>query len=186
MVRFLCSMVIIFFVISCGSISTVKKIEKKNFPEDYVGTYEGSLYILQSMDTVNVLSMGLEIAKTESKEEYDWRITYGSDGDNDVRAYLLRKASSRPGHYHIDELNGIVLEAEFDGYALVSLYSVMDNLISVTYRFDQKSILFDIAVSRPEPSNSTGDLIFEGDTIPRVDIYPIVLTQNAELRRLKD
>lgn len=174
----------IIFVLSACSLNNnlSKNTMVDAFPEAYIGQWKGDLVIRRDGDILEQLPMALHISAI-GNGDYQWNIHYGNDDEADLRPYILRCTDPDKDLYEVDELNGIVLPANLHGNRLISLYSVEDNLIQATYSFSRKTIVFEILVSRPSPVAVTGDTTINGEYVPLVDLYPVVLSQKAVLKR---
>ena len=149
-----------------------------------LGTWAGDIAVYAPGAPVREVPMRLHFAPRDAGDStYAYQLTYLLPGAApDVRAYVLRTRDAAAGAYVLDELNGISIPTYFLGGALVSRFGVMgsDLLTSIQRRGDH--LAFAIAVSSEE-ATVTGDTIVQGDTIPPVRVYPMVVRQEALLRR---
>ncbi len=155
--------------------------EAFDFPEDYLGQWQGKLHIYRGKALVDSVDMTLGIEALDSGR-YTWDLRYGILGA-DARPYVLAKADSSGTHWQIDERNGIVLNAYDLGGVFYSCFEVMGSLL---YTRDERrgEELHHEIISGPFRASSTGDLVLpKGDTIPKVNNYPLKSRQVAVLRR---
>lgn len=177
---------LLFIILLIAGCKPVQKlgISDPIFPDHYSGIWQGELKIYSYNKVLQKLPMELAIGP-DILGNFDWIITYGQGDDASVRSYTLRKKDPSIGHYEIDENNGINLQADLNNNQLVSIYEVQNNLISVTYSFYNDHIDFNIIVTRPDPIDITGNTIYKGDSIPVVNVHPLVVTQSARLTKVK-
>jgi hypothetical protein len=170
------------FFISCGINSNTLVPSQEKFPESHTGHWKGDLEIIQNRQVTHKIIMTLDIGR-QSKDTFDWIITYDDGITKDIRAYSLVVINKDKGQYIIDENNGILLKAQMSNNDLTSVFSVMNNLLRVSYRISTEEIDFSIDVVNVEPQEITGDSIIGNDTIPPVYIYPLLSVQTAKLKR---
>ena len=149
------------------------------FPMDWLGEYEGTLYIMSSPKDTTAVKMGLSIQNPDNTGLYPWILSYG---DADKRYYGLEAINVQKGHYRVDELNSIKLDGYLRGNHFVTRFEVMGSDLLVDYERQPGGILTRFYVSRDQPS-LTGGEVFGSDTIPEVKTYPLVVFQEAFLRK---
>ena len=153
------------------------------FPDDWLGYWEGDLHIYNETGLVQTLPMALDNAITEVEGRYTWAIIYGPDSIAGRRDYFLDEIDISKGHYKVDEKNGIFLDAYLFDNELVSVFEVMGNSLTSTYKREGDSLLFDIMMYKSKHSSITGDTIMETDTIPPVKNFKPVVRQKAVLKK---
>ena len=104
-----------------------------NFPDDWLGFWEGDLHIYDEMGLQQSLPMSLDNSITGVKGQFTWAIIYGTDSIAGRRDYLLKEVDKNKGHYMVDEKNGILLDAYLIDNELVSVFEVMGNSLTSTY-----------------------------------------------------
>ncbi len=104
-----------------------------NFPDDWLGFWEGDLHIYDEMGLQQSLPMALDNSITGVKGQFTWAIIYGTDSIAGRRDYLLKEVDKNKGHYMVDEKNGILLDAYLIDNELVSVFEVMGNSLTSTY-----------------------------------------------------
>lgn len=152
-----------------------------SFPEAWCGQWTGELrmYNLTKTDTIE---MGVTISKIKDSL-FDWKIIYGADTLSGARNYKLVCLGNDA--YLIDEGNGIRLTAHYFQGTLLSRFSVMNTLLDCKYQLQGDRMTFEIISGKEIFSNTTGDTIFNKDTIPIVRNFAVRNYQKAELFRLK-
>lgn len=154
-----------------------------SFPASWAGRWVGELHIYNAAGKSESVPMQLHILATDSAQLFTWTLIYGSDTTAGARPYLLRPVDSATGKYQIDEQNGILLDTYLLGGKLYSRFEVLDNLLLTTLEKTGDQISFETISGEMEPASVTGDTIVKGETIPRVRGYPVVVRQQAVLRR---
>lgn len=171
---------ILFLSFSCKTLEKNRHSDAI-FPTNYLGKWEGKLLISNSKGKDSV-DMSL-ILSPINDSTFSWKIVYGLDTLKGLRNYqLIRKNTTT---FIIDELNGIRLDAYFFHNKLVSRFSVMNNLLDCIYTFQKDTIVFEVLSGKEKSINSTGDTIFNMDTIPIVRNFALTNYQIAYLHRLK-
>ena len=174
----------LFTLSSCSPTLSWTEADALDFPEDYLGTWKGPLQILKDGGVTRALEMSLSIRPKENGR-YSWTLTY-IDGDKvDERPYELVVKDKEKGHFEIDELNSIILPLERSGNRLISWFGVMGQQLQVTYVLYEKYMDFEISVSGAEPGYKSGGGVYQGDTIPDVGVYPLLVTQRGRMKRVK-
>jgi hypothetical protein len=112
------------------------------FPEDYTGTWAGTLHMFPSGQRVE---MSLQIGpKKENSGRYDYILTYHTPGGDDRREYELEQIPDAPDRFRVDEKNSIVLEERLLGNALISIFSVSGTSLIVTAKLEPEKIIFEV------------------------------------------
>lgn len=145
-----------------------------------MGHYKGELVSVNLEGKESSFGMELLI-KEVSDSTYDFTIIYSGDGVKQERAYQLYHKG--PGHYLLDEKNGIILDMSYGKDRLVSFFEVQGNFIHVSYILEKKGIRFELTSS--VSTQKTGGQTTEGEEIPEVQSYTTVSFQFASLKRQK-
>ncbi len=174
-----------FFVcyLLVGGITQVLSQTAK-FPSAWIGKWQGMLEIYtKPTKPVQTVPMKLHISPTDSAHRFDFTIIYGKDTDTtrQKRAYMLICDDSVAGNYRIDEKNSIILRCKLLGNSLMSRFSVMDNILTCSYKFEPNEIIFEIT------SGNSADTLITGGVSP--DIPPVrdnivSVYQTARLKRI--
>lgn len=151
------------------------------FPQSWEGRWAGNLQVFNPDGKVQDVPMQLLIEPRDSA--HSWTIIYGRGEEADRREYLLRPVIPERGLYSIDEQNSIVLDAIYIGGKLYSRFEVAGNLLLSTVELQGDGLHYEIVSGKLEPRNITGGEEREGEEIPEVKSYPVVVRQVAVLMR---
>lgn len=157
-----------------------KSWSQESFPASWEGNYKGDLEIYGVDSIAMRVTMILNIKK-KSDSIFKWKITYNFKGKVDVRDYILKLIDAKNGHYTIDEKNTIVIDSYFRANILTSFFEVQDSFIVSTYSRKGNSIIFEIISANGKKRTSSGNKLFEGETIPKVNSYLVNGRQKAVL-----
>lgn len=156
------------------------------FPEDWLGIYSGELEIFSNQGKVQTVPISITQKSIVRDSLYEWSITYGEDTIKGKRDYRLIIKNQSKGHYAIDELNGIILDAYLFDNKLISNFTVMSSQLTSIYTLQDEKMIFEILVNKSTPSNTTGGNEKDGEKMPEVLSYPMTTYQRAELKKIKD
>ncbi|MCB0596463.1 MAG: hypothetical protein H6557_08930 [Lewinellaceae bacterium] len=151
------------------------------FPQSWEGRWAGNLQIFNPDGKVQDVPMQLLIEARDSA--HSWAITYGEGEEAEKREYLLRPVIPERGLYSIDEQNSIVLDAIYIGGKLYSRFEVAGNLLLSMVELQGDGLHYEIISGKLEPRNITGGEEHQGEGIPEVKSYPVVVRQIAVLQR---
>ncbi|MEM1216809.1 MAG: hypothetical protein AAGJ82_14030 [Bacteroidota bacterium] len=152
-----------------------------NFPTDWLGEWTGDLVISTTQGQQMNVPMILRI--TPVADRYTYTIVYGEDTPENTRGYFLQAVPDEPGHFQVDEDNGIILDDYFIGNKLYSRFEVMGSLLLSTLEARGDQLIYEIISGAMEPVVVTGDTIIAGDTIPPVNSFGVRVQQRAVLTR---
>ncbi len=147
-----------------------------SFPDDFLGTYTGTLNIT-SPNGQQEVPMQFKMLATDSTGFYTYTIIYG---DQEPRQYNLVRTSN-PNTFLVDENNGIVLESSYANRTLYSTYEVDGNLLNSTEVFYDDRMEFMIGLSKLRDTTLTGN-----EESALVKNYPVAFMQRATLLKQKD
>ncbi len=164
-------------------LETSDTSEKLIFPDDWLGYWQGDLNIYGVTGLKQSLPMALDNAVTDIEGEYTWAIIYGQDTIAGRRDYSLKEVDKDNGHYVVDENNGILLDSYLIDNELISVFDVMGNTLTSTYKREDDKMIFEIMMYKSEKNKLTGDTIIGLDTIPAVSTYRPVVRQKAILSK---
>ena len=186
----------LLLVLSCGrktignpDVSTVETKKEVNstvgysFPEDWLGEWSGPLNIYNHQGLTQTIDMGLEISASDSTENYNWTIIYGSDSTAQRREYELVAIDTSLGHYMIDEKNGIFLDLYHIHDEAISVFDVMGNSLLISYKRGDDKMIFTVEVFPSKEVRISGDTIINEQEIPEVKSFKLTSKQTAVLQK---
>lgn len=108
------------------------------FPEGkYSGTLQFNPPLVMYGDTVKPVDMRLEIKK-KNDSLYTWNTHYLRQNIPVEKNYMMRQIN---GIWYLDEQNGLLFPAEWDGHELSIIYRVDSNLYRAQYLFNADGTL---------------------------------------------
>ena len=147
---------------------------------DWLGHFKGKLTSVNLEG--NETEFGMELKIEEVKDStYNFTIIYSGNGVQQERAYELYLKG--PGHYLLDEKNGVIVDMSYGKDRLVSFFEIQDNFIHVSYILEKKGIRFELTSS--VSTQKTGGNTSEEVEVPEVQSYKTVSFQFASLKRQK-
>ncbi len=155
--------------------------ESPPFPFTWIGKWAGDLNIYGPAGLLQSVPMSLTILPLENGT-YTWNIQYGPDSAG-LRPYLLEPVAPEQGRYRVNENNGILLNEQLLGGKLYSLFSVEGSLLLSTVEKVGDKLVYEIIAAGDEPGSTTGGGTHEGEPIPAVGVYNVVVRQAAILKR---
>ncbi len=167
------------------NLNSKEIFKEDNFPDDWVGEYQGNLDIFSVDSIKRTFNMKLSIIK-KTDSMYSWVIEYDINGKKDIRPYELLVVDKQTGHYLIDEKNSIKIDGFYRYKTFNSLFKVMGNYIVSSYEKKKDSIIFEILSASDKNKTITGNGIHNGEDIPEVTTNFITGRQKAVLVRLKN
>ena len=174
---------LIIFLGSCSKKHTsINNFPKEKFPEAWVGNWSGELFIYNTKGLKQKIPMGLEIQPTAKKEVFTWALIYGEDKEKGRRSYELNIKDVEKGRYVIDEKNSILLDCYLYHNKLYSRFRVMDNVLLCTYEKQGDQIIFEVISGNQKAVSTTGGEKVEGEDIPEVKSFDIIVSQRAVLK----
>jgi hypothetical protein len=172
----------IFLILFLSLCLSQANAQSMFFPKNWLGRWKGTLNAyttggnLQSVETQLILEAG------KKTNEYYLTIVYiNTGGMEDTRSYTLIADSTQPGHYIIDEGNGISTNNYLFGTHLLSQYLVQGHLLTISYSFEREAIRMRIVTATAVPKGSSGGK----DGLPKVQDFEIISYQDALLSRVK-
>jgi len=139
-------LLILIILISITHISA-----QNNFPDSWIGHYQGNLEIYAVDSIAMNVKMELEIRKTAKDSVYSWVITYHLKNKMDIRTYSLKVVDTQKGMFKIDENNSIVIDAHLRHNTFTSFFEVQNNVIIATYTKEEDIIIFEIISAKFKP-----------------------------------
>lgn len=151
-----------------------------NFPEDYIGQWEGSLEIYSGNKMIMEVKMSLLIDETTQKDTFLYNLVYqGAGQEPDIRNYLLIVEDRELGKYKIDEQNTVVLPMQMFGKKLVSSFVVEGSIVHFIYNLQKDAILVEVLSGPYDQATFTGEEL----GVPQVGILNNQIFQTGLLKR---
>lgn len=142
------------------------------FPEDFLGSYYGTLSISSDTREMQEIPMEFHLTATDTLNRFSYTLVYADQPRN----YYLIAIDKEKGHYQVDENNGIILDTRFSHNTLFSFFEVDDNFLSSRLAFRGDSLHFEILFTPMSKKVETGE-----DMEVKVYAYPITTIQTAVL-----
>lgn len=151
-----------------------------NFPEDYIGQWEGDLEIYSGNKMIMEVKMSLLIDETTQKDTFLYNLVYqGAGQEPDIRNYLLIVEDRELGKYMIDEQNTVVLPMQMFGKKLVSSFVVEGSIVHFIYNLLDDAILVEVLSGPYDQATFTGEEL----GVPQVGILNNQIFQTGLLKR---
>lgn len=151
-----------------------------NFPEDYIGQWEGNLEIYSGNKMIMEVKMSLLIDETTQKDTFLYNLVYqGAGQEPDIRNYLLIVEDRELGKYKIDEQNTVVLPMQMFGKKLVSSFVVEGSIVHFIYNLQKDAILVEVLSGPYDQATFTGEEL----GVPQVGILNNQIFQTGLLTR---
>lgn len=147
------------------------------FPNDFLGKYEGTLYITNTKGKSD-LHMEFHLLRTVSPDTFIYKLVYVTDSVRQSRDYHLISVNADKGEFLVDENNGILLDTKYIDSTLYSMFEVEGSLLTSTLRFYKGFIDFEITYSKMKNNRTSGG---EDGESPVVVSYPVSVVQKARL-----
>ena len=131
-----------------------------SLPASWHGTWAGELTVYDHAGTSFEKGMELTIRPEADSTSYSWRMTSSLGGRTMVREYQLVPEFDAPGHFKIDEKNGIVLDVWLVGGTLHTYYKDGEILIDARYELRETGLFVELAsieMAEPRISTLTGE-----------------------------
>ncbi|MBK8700577.1 MAG: hypothetical protein IPN29_14025 [Saprospiraceae bacterium] len=182
-----CLLLLVFLILffSCKTTKPVVAEKSFVFPADWIGHWTGMLSIFNEGRKSMEVPMQCLIQPAENQDEYHWTLVYGHAEKEDRRDYVLKASDAKKGHYLIDELNSILLDACVLDNKLISAFTVQNNALTSVYTRQADQLIFEIYMHMEKNPSVTGGAVVENDTIPEVKSYKTRVYQKALLQKAK-
>jgi len=175
---------LILMMIACKSSPAEEGlIPLYQFPEDWLGKWEGDLKIFNKEGVNMELTMALDLEEMESDSLYQWTLKYISEERTDERKYFLKKGYDHENHWIVDEDNGILLDGYVLSNCLYVLFEVGNNRIQTSYTLEGNEMIFENLVSAVEKIRTSGDIMKDSITIPPVNSFVVSGLQRSILKK---
>jgi hypothetical protein len=159
---------------------TYAQTPKDTVVSKFCGTYKGSLNIFGKNGKVDEVPMELQIAVKKADTLWQWKITYGTGDEADVRDYELYAVDTARNYaYVLDEKDGIKLSFYFVGKIFYSFFEVNGTMLYSAYSIGKDRINYQIVTTNP--SKKDFEVLTEDNM--RVKAFPLTGVQQAVLRK---
>lgn len=129
-----------------------------DLPQPWLGTWDGDCTLTSSGQATRTFGMKLEVGPVDQGEGYTWRTTYELEGDApQVRDYRLLPTQA-PGHFIVDEQNGILIDAFLLGESvMVESFFIGSNgsLLNARWEVDGDTLGVEIPTFPTRPGRTT-------------------------------
>ncbi|MFN8257133.1 MAG: hypothetical protein U0W24_15665 [Bacteroidales bacterium] len=159
----------------------------KAFPENWLGLYEGNMYILNlKKGLIDSVKVNFYFLSTSVKNRWTYRFVYhGLKHDEIIKDYELVKPDSlKRNNFIIDEKDGILIEATFMGNTLYSSFIVYGSLISSVMKMEKDEIFYEIYTASDQATLSTKNDPKNVSDSFTVESYPPFTTQFVRLKKV--
>lgn len=152
----------------------------QRFPLDWNGTWKGSCQSFSPGRTNDPFEMGLSVQPLVNQPTiWKWVIEYKGKDFQQTRNYELKQQDMKPGHYVVDEKNGIFLDNFWVGErVLLEQFSVGSSFLTIKHRLiehNQMEVEFMIFGQQPMRQSAAGE--------NQVKSYPLQTYQQCLLKR---
>lgn len=154
--------------------TSLLKVEHQ-FPEDWLGTYSGSLQAYRAGSNQNMYpsEVILNIAATTDSNRWEWSSVYIMDGREPIekKYYIIQPDTLGPTQYIMDEDNGIFIDQHLYGNTFTGAYTVNGQFFTVTYTKIKDELLYELNVYNSSPTASVE--IEEGFEVGRIQMTTV-------------
>lgn len=132
-----------FFVILASRLQA-----QSNFPEQWLGSYTGNLYIANPQEGItDTIPVTFDLLKTNTPNRWIYRFTYHYNNTKDlVKDYELfwEDSLKNPNHFLLDEKDGIYLDHYFLNNQFYGQFQIGKNAFTTLLKTDGKGLYFEI------------------------------------------
>lgn len=170
------------FSILCIAVVLTGLVRAQDFPERFIGHWEGELIWFQAGKKLpQKVNMQLIIGLSDTAGQYTWQLIYGRKNE-DNRPYLLKAVDTSRGHWIIDERDGIILDHYWTGNRFTGAFTVQSTTILNSFWLEGDRLLVEFFSAGTTPVRKSGGASKE---VPVVESYGIKSFQKALLRKRK-
>lgn len=155
----------------------------QSFPQNWQGTWRGTLHIHTAKGVAQAVPMAVEIAPTADSLRWGFALIYGEDTAKGRRPYELVVMDRAKGHYQFDEKNSIRLDAYLLAGRLLSEFTVQGTRLISSYERRGDELIFEIISGKDAPVGTTGGQKVGGEDVPTVQSFPVGTWHRAVLKR---
>lgn len=189
--KLVCVLLLWLSLLFAACSPTLKNLDKTpsstNFPEDWLGTYQGNLELFNAKKGKTMeLPMTIIISETDTANRWHWYSKALYKGNEIIKDYALFRHDSMPkNHFIMDENNGILLDRVLLDDAFYDYFEVGNlGLYGITRKVGD-DIHFEIASF---PLNSKTYSTYQGEDfeVDTVTSFKVINTQKVLLKRVKE
>lgn len=138
------------------------------FPEGWLGHYDGTMYLSNGQNPTDSLDVSLDIMELKKDSVWTYSMHYFSDkyGSIEKNYQIVRTADGRG--FQMDELNGIKIDMSYMNNCFYEIFEVDNMLYSTSMRLINGGILFEIFGASMQHSNETDSFPDENNTVYKV------------------
>jgi len=154
----------------------------QNFPEDWLGSYEGKMLIANLGRKTDTIDVAYEMTTLEPDSIWTYKMTFYSEQYGTIiKDYkIVAKSKEDKNSYLLDENNGIVMEMTLMDGTFYGMYTVMDMMFITTMRYtDAGHIYYDLFAAPMENPTVTSTNATEDETVIEATSYGTTLHQTA-------
>lgn len=128
------------------------------FPDDWMGTYKGQMYIFFVNGSVDTVGLTFTLAPAEQENAWKYVMSYESEKyGNSVKDYRIIKPDTLPPNtYLTDERNGIFIEEVLLDNTFYSCFSVGNSRLFGMLRKREGHIEWEIVSTRNKSTLASG------------------------------
>ena len=171
--------ILISFYVLALSPLVLAQDKQIQFPQDYLGKYEGTLHINSERGNQNI-PMEFHLLATDSVGKYRYTLIYGAGERKQERAYTLIEKNKEKGEFVVDENNGIVLDDKVIENRMYALFEVNGTLLTTFITFHADHLIFEIIAA---PIAQKRLSYSENEPKTEVISYPVAAVQRAVLQK---
>lgn len=124
------------------SILLISFTGKAQFPEDWIGSHSGTMYLSNNVGVYDSIDVQLELQELVVTKRWSYKMTYNSARFGEmIKDYEIVLDSNG---YLMDEQNGLYIELAYMKDVFYEFFEVGEMLYSCTMRRIENGILFEI------------------------------------------
>ncbi len=169
-----------FFILGCCTLNKPLPSENNsvlestyNFPEDWLGSYTGTLEAYRAGSDQNLYPADVEltIAETPDSNRWQWSSVYHIEGQEDPvekKYYIIQPDTLAANQFIMDEDNGIFINQHRYGNTITGAYTVNKQFFTFSYTKVGNELLYELTVYNREPKEALE--IEEGFEVGKVEM----------------
>lgn len=176
----------LLFFIACNASQKSTQHPHSNFPQDWLGTYKGTMEMWNSQQgKVTELPMTIIIEETDTPNRWRWYSSAVFRGQKIVKDYFIVRHDSMPkNHYYTDENNGILLDKVLLDNAFYDYFEVGSTGLYGKTSKQGSFIHFEIS-SFPLAAKTLSTYQSSETKVDTITSFKVMSTQKVLLRKVK-